>query len=77
LEKKNFLSSKELDKRRLKKFRHMQSGDHRGTPGLSKDSDHRKFFKNTQTLHQTSPNYLKIVENISSKQLFSINKSMF
>jgi hypothetical protein len=55
----------------------MQSGDHRGTPGLSKDRDHRKFFKNTQTLPQASPNYLKIVENISSKQLFSINKSMF
>jgi hypothetical protein len=34
-------------------------------------------FSKIQKLPQTSPNFLKIVENISSKQLLSIDKNMF
>ena len=42
-------------------------GDHRGTLGLAK-GDYKNFFKNTEKLPQTSPNFLKIVENHFSHQ---------
>jgi hypothetical protein len=58
----------------------MQRGDHSpqtgDTLGLAKGVTTGNFSK-IQKLPQTSPNFLKIVENISSKQLLSIDKNMF